>query len=71
MDQRVPIEEIKTYPIAERAGPSAKVKPWVDQDGYRRLYKESMEQPEQFWDRVRVTVYPRAPPSGSYRDSEP
>jgi hypothetical protein len=67
-DQNPPIEEIKTYPIAERTGPNAQVKPWVDQEGYAKLYKESIEQPDQFWDRVCPSLCrPTAP--GSYPGS--
>jgi hypothetical protein len=49
-----PVEEIKTYPIAERTGPDAKIKPWVDEKGYKDLYDESIRNPDQFWDRVCV-----------------
>ena len=38
--------------LAKRTGAGAKVKPHVDESEYQALYKESIEQPDKFWDKV-------------------
>ena len=38
--------------LAARTGPNAKVKPHVNEQEYAAMYKESIEQPDKFWDKV-------------------
>ena len=52
----VDYDAVKAHPIAHRtSGQSnnvAHLKPHADPEEYAKLYKESIEQPTQFWDRV-------------------
>lgn len=46
------VEYVPKLPLPARTGPQAKVKPHVDEAGYAKMYRRSLDEPEQFWDEV-------------------
>lgn len=46
------VEYVPKLPLPARVGAQAQVKPHVDAAGYAKMYKQSLEEPEVFWNKV-------------------
>jgi hypothetical protein len=47
------VAHVEKRDIAHRTGKQAKVTPHVDEELYKKMYDESINEPEKFWDKVR------------------
>lgn len=50
------VEYIPKLPLPSRAGPKAQVKPHVDEATYKKMHKQSLEEPDKFWDQVCISI---------------
>jgi hypothetical protein len=47
------VAHVEKRDIAHRTGKQAKVTPHVDEELYKKMYAESINEPDKFWDKVR------------------